>query len=265
MVSVVIPCYNQAVYLSETLDSVLEQTYQDWEIVLVNDGSPDNTEEVAKMYMEKDDRIRYVYKENGGLSSARNVGIHEAKGQYILPLDSDDIIKPTYMELAMQVFEKNPSYKVVYCQGMLFGKINYPWKSQKWRSYKSLLARNPFFCSAFFRKSDCLAAGGYDENMRTGFEDWEFFIRLLDEYDTVYQIPQALFYYRVKNQSMLTQATHKDVAPRIESYIYHKHEELYVRYYGGILSSLGELDWLQERRLKHKQKWYRRLYHALFR
>ena len=76
LVSIIVPCYNQAQYLPETLDSVLAQTYPYWECIIVNDGSPDNTEEIAKHYCEKDSRFKYVYKENGGLSSARNVSLH---------------------------------------------------------------------------------------------------------------------------------------------------------------------------------------------
>ncbi|WP_374360648.1 glycosyltransferase family 2 protein, partial [Cloacibacterium sp.] len=74
LISVVVPCYNQAQYLDECLQSVLNQTYQDWECIIVNDGSPDHTEEIAKNWVEKDTRFIYLSKENGGLSSARNAG-----------------------------------------------------------------------------------------------------------------------------------------------------------------------------------------------
>ena len=90
LISVIVPCYNQAQYLDECLQSVLDQTYQNWECIIVNDGSPDHTEEIAKRWLEKDNRFRYIYKDNGGLSSARNAGIREAKGEYLFFLDSDD-------------------------------------------------------------------------------------------------------------------------------------------------------------------------------
>ena len=117
LVSVVIPCYNQAIYLSEALDSLLQQTYQNWEAIVVNDGSPDDTENVALGYVEKDKRIKYLCEENAGPSSARNMGIKYAKGEFILPLDADDLIKPEYIEIAIDTFDKNPSIKLVYCQG----------------------------------------------------------------------------------------------------------------------------------------------------
>lgn len=106
-ISVVVPCYNQAQYLDECLQSVLNQTYQDWECIIVNDGSPDNTEDVAKSWAEKDTRFIYLSKENGGLSSARNAGIEIAKGEWILPLDADDKIGERYLELAEKEFEND--------------------------------------------------------------------------------------------------------------------------------------------------------------
>ena len=98
LISVIVPCYNQAQYLDECLQSVLDQTYTDWECIIVNDGSPDHTEEIAKKWVEKDARFRYLFKENGGLSSARNAGIEIAKGEWILPLDADDKIGNQYLE-----------------------------------------------------------------------------------------------------------------------------------------------------------------------
>ncbi|MFV8358229.1 glycosyltransferase family 2 protein, partial [Flavobacterium sp. XS1P32] len=87
-VSIIVPCFNQAQYLSEALKSVLEQTYENWECIIVNDGSPDDTKQIAQKWVEKDSRFKYIFKENGGLSSARNEGINYAKGTFILPLDA---------------------------------------------------------------------------------------------------------------------------------------------------------------------------------
>ena len=94
-VSVIIPCYKQAVFLPDALESLLKQTYRNWEAIVVNDGSPDNTEEVVRQYMQQDNRISYLPQQNQGVSAARNNGIKQAKGEFILPLDADDWIKPT--------------------------------------------------------------------------------------------------------------------------------------------------------------------------
>ena len=92
LISVIIPCYQQGQYLSDAVTSVLEQTYGNWECIIVNDGSSDNTEAVSNEWCTKDQRIKYLHKENGGLSSARNAGLREAKGSYVQFLDADDMI-----------------------------------------------------------------------------------------------------------------------------------------------------------------------------
>lgn len=104
LVSVIVPCYKQAHFLPETLNSVLNQSFQNWECIIVNDGSPDHTDEVATEYCKRDQRFRYIYKENGGLSSARNAGIIEAKGSFLQFLDSDDILGKDKIERQITLF-----------------------------------------------------------------------------------------------------------------------------------------------------------------
>ena len=106
LISIIIPCYNQAQYLPEALQSVLNQTWQDWECIIVNDGSPDHTEEVAKEWLAKDSRFKYFAKENGGLSSARNSGLDIANGEYIQFLDSDDCLHKSKFEHSLKLCEK---------------------------------------------------------------------------------------------------------------------------------------------------------------
>ncbi len=113
-VSIIVPCYNQADYLPEALGSVLQQTCEQWECIVVNDGSEDTTEEVAQQWVKKDARFKYINIPNGGLSNARNTGIEAASGIYILPLDSDDKLGENYLELALDAFNSEPKLKVVY-------------------------------------------------------------------------------------------------------------------------------------------------------
>ena len=127
LVSIIVPCYKQAHLLPETLDSVLKQTYRNWECVIVNDGSPDNTSEVANQYIMKDKRFVLLEQENQGLAMARNNGIKKSQGQYILPLDSDDLIEPSYIEKAIDYFEKNPNTKLVYCKADRFDQKREFW------------------------------------------------------------------------------------------------------------------------------------------
>lgn len=257
IISVVIPCYNQAKFLSETLDSLLKQSFMDWEGIIVNDGSPDNTEEVVRTYLDRDVRFRYILKVNGGLSSARNCGISSAKGEYILPLDSDDILEPTYLEKALKVFQKVPETTLVYCLGNYFGVKEGPWDLH-YEGYMRLLLGNSIFCSSLFRKKDCIRIGGYDENMRFGYEDWDFYIRLLNEQSIVYQIPEALFNYRTKEVSMLTVCEQTKMI-EVHNYIYIKNIEKYIPYYGSAINSLGELMYYKRKVEKYRNRWFRRL------
>jgi glycosyltransferase involved in cell wall biosynthesis len=200
LVSIVIPCYNQGEFLSETLESLIGQTYTNWECFIINDGSKDNSEEVAKSWVSKDKRIHYTYKDNGGPSTARNTGILLAKGEYILPLDADDTISPEYLAKAMQVFSKNPTTELVYCKADLFGTEKGEWLLPEY-SYKQLLICNMIFCSCIYRRSSAISVGLYDEEMREGIEDWEFHLRLLNEHSIVIQINEILFHYRKKEVS----------------------------------------------------------------
>ena len=106
LISVVIPAYNAEQFLDETLESVLSQTYENWECIIVNDGSTDSTESVAKKWCEKDSRFRLTDKENGGLSSARNWGIKESKAEYIAFLDADDLYMPNFLEVCLETLIK---------------------------------------------------------------------------------------------------------------------------------------------------------------
>ncbi|WP_318643158.1 glycosyltransferase family 2 protein [Flavobacterium ardleyense] len=226
-VSVVVPCYNQAQYLDEALQSVLDQTYTDWECIIVNDGSPDNTAEVAQKWVEKDFRFKYIHQENAGLSAARNAGIELAQGEFILPLDSDDKIGKDYLRFSVEVFQKDAEIKVVYCKARKFGSVDMDWDLPPF-DIDELFVDNMIFCSAFFKKEDWLSVGGYDINMREGLEDWEFWISLLKDGAKVHQLERVEFYYRIKNNSMILSISKVDKM-KLKQYIMVKHSEFYIQ------------------------------------
>lgn len=114
LVSVIVPCYNYAHFLGETLDSVIAQTYTNWECLIIDDGSTDNTKEVADNYCKKDSRIKYIYQSNQGLSAARNKGIDEARGEYIQFLDSDDLITSEKLRHQATSFSSNDQVDMIY-------------------------------------------------------------------------------------------------------------------------------------------------------
>nr|MCR4829136.1 glycosyltransferase family 2 protein [Bacteroidales bacterium] len=220
----IIPCYNQAIFLSETLDSVMAQKYQNWECIIVNDGSPDNTEDISLDYCKRDLRFKYYKKKNEGLSVARNFGIKKSSGYYILPLDSDDLIGDTYLEKAIDVFISQPDTKVVYCNANKFGDINEKWDLPKY-SFDKLLWSNLIFCAAFFKRIDYDKTIGYNPNMIYGFEDWDFWLSLLNPDDKVVQLDDTLFFYRQHNDSMIHNTDSKQKI--LLSQLVKNHLELY--------------------------------------
>jgi glycosyltransferase involved in cell wall biosynthesis len=233
-VSVIVPCFNQAQYLDEALQSVLDQTYSNWECIIVNDGSPDNTEEVAEKWCKKDNRFKYIYKENGGLSNARNAGIETSEGEFILPLDADDKIGEDYIKLAVNAFVENTLLKVVYCKAEKFGDESGIWQLPPFSIY-DLCLFNMIFCSAVFRKEDWKLVGGYDSNMIYGLEDWEFWIAILKNGGEVKCLDSIQFYYRIKSKSMI-----KDLdgnkTKYLNEYLSIKHADFFVKQLGSFQS-----------------------------
>lgn len=227
MITIIIPCYNQAVYLDECLESVINQTYNNWECVIINDGSNDDSENKALNWVKKDNRIKYIYQNNLGVSAARNNGIKCSKSKFILPLDADDKIAPEYIEKALDEFSKTPNLTLVYCLANKFGLVNESWYLGQFNLY-DLAVDNKIFCSAIFKKSDWEKIGGYDETMRDGVEDWEFWINLLKSGGKVTRLDYLGFYYRIKGTSRQIIFNKKDKSETIY-YIVKKHPDFFYK------------------------------------
>ena len=243
-ISIIVPCYNQAQYLDECLQSVLDQSYQNWECIIVNDGSPDDTENVASNWTAKDERFKYLKKENGGLSSARNEGIESAIGDWILPLDCDDKIATNYLQLAAEKFSENPT--IIYCDAEYFGDKKGKIKLQNY-NYSTILIENLIFCTAFFKKEDWEKVKGYDENMKHGFEDWEFWLRILkNKTATVLKLTDVCFFYRIKENSMLA-TLEGDKKKQMQDYILNKHQEKYESTFGDYFQLLRKNNSLEKK------------------
>ncbi len=225
LISIITPCYNYAHFLPETIDSVLQQKYSHLECIIVNDGSSDNTEEIAQKYCQLDARVKYVKQENQGLPSARNTGISMAKGKYILPLDSDDKIAPDYASKAVKVLESNPNMGIVYCETKFFGSMTRKFNLKPY-SLPEILICNLIPHAAFFRKDDWVAGGGYNVNMKLGWEDYDFWLSIIELGREVYRIPEMLYYYRQGHTSM-RDVTNKYQA-QLHAQIVQNHTALYL-------------------------------------
>ncbi len=194
LVSVVIPCYNHGHFVNEAVDSVLAQTYENIEIIVVNDGSTDTfTNAYLKDFSKP--KTRVLTTKNQGLPSARNNGIKEAKGKYILPLDADDKIAVNYIEKAVNFFEEDENVGIVYGKTELFGDQQGVWNLPKY-SLEEMLIRNLIVPASMFKKADWEEIGGYNKNMIYGFEDHDFWLSIIEKGKEVRFIEEVMFYYR---------------------------------------------------------------------
>jgi glycosyltransferase involved in cell wall biosynthesis len=200
LVSVVIPCYNQAAFLAETVDSVLAQAYRNFEIIIVNDGSPDNTSEVAQKIIAENPgcAIRLLEQKNAGVASARNLGIESAQGPYILTLDADDKIHPEMLSKTVALLTENPDLSIAYTDYQHFGDVDLVVTTPEY-DFETLYSKKCLHtATALFRKAAWTAAGGFNTNLFWGMEDWDFWIACGKTGHFGRRIPEVLFYYRTR-------------------------------------------------------------------
>ena len=222
-VSVIIPCYNQGHFLDEAVDSVLQQTHDNIEIIVVNDGSTDDyTVRLLNEYSRE--KTTVITTANQGLAAARNNGILNSSGEYILPLDADDKIGADYVEKALDAMVKTPSAGIVYCRARSFGAVEGRWNLPDF-SLQDMIRDNIIFCTALFRRSDWDLVGGYDPAMKYGWEDYDFWLSLIERGREVIQLEEFLFFYRVAQDSMVRS---KEKWQKVEMFkrIYQKHASL---------------------------------------
>ncbi|MEG4851629.1 glycosyltransferase [Microcoleus sp. B5-D4] len=178
LISVIIPCYNQSHFLSQAVTSVINQTYKNWEIIIVNDGSLDSTSTVAKnaIAANPQHQIRLIEQTNQGISMARNTGISAANGEYILPLDADDILAPNALICLLEICLKSKVPCIAFGSYQLFGTENRTVPSYDLYSPKNIKQSNMICTSSLYHKSVWNLVNGYKAEMKEGYEDWEFWV-----------------------------------------------------------------------------------------
>ncbi|MDR2229213.1 MAG: glycosyltransferase family 2 protein [Flavobacteriaceae bacterium] len=204
LISVIVPCYNQAQYLDECLQSVFDQTFDKWECIIVNDGSPDDTKKIALQWLDKDSRFKYIEKENGGLSSARNAGIRNASGEWIQFLDCDDKLDKEKFEKSYVHFSTKDiviSGYVLFNEKRIF-PVNCKYLDKElsfinlimdWDNEYSI----PIHCP-IFRKNKI---GFFDESLKAK-EDWMFWLDVFKRTNLYQFVENKLAFYRMNANSM---------------------------------------------------------------
>jgi glycosyltransferase involved in cell wall biosynthesis len=222
-VSVIIPCYNDGHFLKSSIKSVLDSTYKNIEVIVVNDGSTDlNTIEILEKLSK--DGIKVISQPNRGLGNARNNGVLASAGIYILPLDADNIITPDFITRAVTIMDKG-EFDIIHTKPLFFGE-NFP--ERQFHTYSFNLAdslnRNYIDACAVYRKSVWTGVNGYDEGMpHQGNEDWEFWIHCYFKGFKFKFIEEALYGYRISENSMISQFTQEKYIDN-QSYIFLKHK-----------------------------------------
>jgi glycosyltransferase involved in cell wall biosynthesis len=206
-VSVVIPCYQHAEFLAEAVESVIGQTFEDWEIVIVDDGSTDATTPTAEALIaaHRDRRIRLIGQANQGPATARNNGIASSSGRYILPLDADDVLLPEMLAKTVALLEHEPDVAIAYTDFRHFGAVSRDLHAGSW-SLEALSWTNQLIGTALFRREVWSITGGYNPNMRWGYEDWDLWIGAAEHGFRGRRIPQVLVAYRIKPMSREVEA-----------------------------------------------------------
>lgn len=211
LISIIIPCYNQAEFLRDAVKSVIDQSYENWELIIVNDGSIDNTTEVANSLIKENrgKRITLIDQENGGLSNARNSGIRISKGKYFIPLDADDKLHPNFIKETLNKIIDNENLGFVYTDIQHFGDREDIYLQRNFNIQELLTKDNIVTVASLVRKQVWFDINGYNENMKEGYEDWDFWIGAVEKGWTGLRINKPLFYYRKRNSSMLANSNTK--------------------------------------------------------
>ena len=229
LVSVIVPLYNAAPYVGEALKSIVASTYRPIEVIVMDDGSKDESRAVAEAFAKTHPEVIVMHQENAGVSAARNHAIREAKGEWILPVDADDKIAPDYISHAMDRIADE--VRVISCKAEFFGAKEGEWKLPPY-SPKLLARRNMIHIASLFRKADWQRVGGFCEE-EIYREDWDFWLSIMALGGTYIRLDEVGLYYRVLPHSRRKKA--KDQKRLIVDAINRRHPAYMERYLGGPL------------------------------
>lgn len=229
-VSIIIPCYNCEKYLAQAMESAINQTYEDTEVIVADDNSTDNSIVIAQITKEKypDKRITILANtKNLGVTKTRAIALEVASGEYYLPLDSDDFIELNYIEKAIPVLEKNKNAGFVYSNAIYFDEKQERKVESPEYSFFNLVFGNYINYCSLFRKSCYKAVGGYDLNNRGYWEDYQHYINLGRHAYYGIHINDFMFHYRIRSGSATQSSFIMDNADAIKSYIISKYPEVF--------------------------------------
>jgi glycosyltransferase involved in cell wall biosynthesis len=263
-ISIIIPYYKGEEYIHETLKSVYDQTYQDLEVIIVNDGS----ERAALDLIEKNEafkNLKIIHQKNQGQSSARNNGVKSATGKYILFLDCDDLIDKTFLEKTHQILSKNKEIRICYTKGKFFEKTDKEWVLQPFNTFDFLI-ENCIPITALIYKEDLEKVGGFDTQLNY-YEDWDLWISLVEMDVKIHKIDEFLFFYRIRNTTDSLTNTSIDNSSRLSDNFFEIYKKHYTFYKQNGLDFHNIMSLIRENKkykAKYYNEWYRKLIYKFF-
>jgi len=237
-VSVIIPCYNHGQFLPDALESVRTQSAPPAEVIVVNDGSTDPAT-LRVLTGLRGPELTVIHTPNRGPAAARNAGITIARGKYILPLDADDRISPNFLEKTVEVLDQNPAVGIVYPRTEFFGEKTGHFEILPYE-FPAILLDNRIVNSSLYRKVDWEAAGGYDEEMVIGWEDYEFWLSIIGLGRDVVHAAEAVLHYRQSSGSRNVGMLAHDAAIACYAKIFRNHLPLYADHIETVFRELVE-------------------------
>ncbi len=236
-VSVITPVFNAGRYLDRALRSVAAQTFPDFEVIVVDDGSTDRATRSALARAARQPQVRCYRTERQGPAAARNHAIAEAHGAYILPLDADDYLGATYLEETVPVLDARPDLGIVYTWIGFVGGHRGTWRTGRF-GIPDLLSYCSLHVTGLYRRDVWVDVGGYDPRFVESCEDWDFWLSAAARGWKAHGIPKVLAYYRRTRDSRAVRATKRDVSGRLMRTLVDKHRGLYERHLGDALVGL---------------------------
>jgi glycosyltransferase involved in cell wall biosynthesis len=253
LVSVVIPCFNQGQFLAEAIESVLAQTFPRIEIIVVEDCSSDGSTRELVRGMRFPRTVTILNDTNRGVAVTRNTGVRVARGTYILPLDADDRIGPRFVELALEKIEDGTA-DVCYSRVVFFGEEQGEFLTGQF-SVPEMLRNNLVVNTALYRKSAWAAVGGYAAVMRTGLEDWDFWLSLIERGERFHRLDEPLFFYRRHGESRTDAA--RETENGLRKLLFARHRRLYAQH--GLTAARSQPMTRRETRRTRLRRFTRRL------
>jgi len=236
-ISIITPIYNGQEFLDETIQTVINQSYTNWELLLIDDGSTDRSKQICVTHSQKDDRIQYFYKKNGGQASARNLGITNSKGEWVAMLDADDLWHKDKLLKQVEAITNNPNISICFTNTLAFQKSLdnelYNANNKKYGLLDATLFQEIYTSnyisnsSVLLKKQALIKVGLYNENESLrGSEDWELLLRMLFNKEAAYGLKEIFLYYRIHEGGIHLQNARMFIGKTLVYKIYHDKQSI---------------------------------------